>query len=131
PAILLRIGLLFFAIGVTDAVAGGEAPPLGVPPFVADAGVHDVAVQNAGIVVAVPARARVPEEFRADVAFVASANEVGGDIQGRLRLDQRRRRVRRRASDGGFETGGDAVEAGRRGARSHDGGIGGEAGILP
>ena len=92
---------------------------------------HDVPVQDAGIVVAVPARARVPEEFRGDVPFVASAEEVGGDIQRRLRFDKGCRRVGRRASDRELEAGCDLEEAVIRRVGANDVRLELEAGILP
>ena len=72
--VLFRIGLFLFTIGEADAVARGETPRLCVHPLVPDTGMHDVPVQDPGVVIAVPAPACVPEECRGDVPFVASAD---------------------------------------------------------
>src|SRR5262249_19524718 len=64
PAVLLRIRLLFFAVGVADAIAGREASPGLVHPSIPQSSQYHLPVQNGCIVVAVPAGARVPEHFR-------------------------------------------------------------------
>src|SRR5262249_34140626 len=97
--VLFRIGLLLFAIGVAQAVAGGEASLLGVDPLMPDTGIRNVPVQNASIIVSIPAPARIPEEPRRDVPFIASANERIGNVERRVRLDKGRRRVGWCASD--------------------------------
>jgi hypothetical protein len=72
---------------------------------------HDVPVENAGIIVAIPARAGVPEVSRRDAPFIASAEEIRADIQGRVRFDKGRRRVDGRASNRELEAGCDLEEA--------------------
>ena len=92
---------------------------------------HDVAVHDAGIVVAVPAPPGVPEEFRGDVPFVIAAQEIGGDIQRLVWFDKRGRRVGRRASDRELEAGCDLEEAIIRGIGADDVRLELEARVFP
>ena len=70
-AVLLRIGLLLFAIGVADAVAGGEAPPLRVRPRIPDTGMQDV-----------PATSGVRPGLTRVVAGLAGAQPTGNSRPG-------------------------------------------------
>ena len=64
PAVLFRIRLLFLAIGIADAIARRESPSRIICPDVPYSCKEYVAVQDAGILVAVPARAGIPEKSR-------------------------------------------------------------------
>jgi hypothetical protein len=111
PPIFFRIGLLFFAVGIADAIAGHEASPLVVGPGVSDAGKSEVPVQDPGVVVAIPAGTGVPEPRRRNLSLVVSADEVIGRIELRLRLYEGRRWIGRRSADGKLESGSDEEEA--------------------
>src|SRR4029079_2663952 len=103
PSVLFRISLLLLAIGVAHTVARSETSPLLVDPLVPDTGIRDVPVQNASIVVAIPASTRIPEEPRSDIPFIASTNERIGNVERRVRLDKGGRRISWRSSDGELE----------------------------
>ena len=78
PTVVLWIRLVLFAVGIADAIAGREKPPLIVHPLVPDARKNDVPVPNAGVVVAVPARA--PRDVGATVTTQCDAlKHVGQD----------------------------------------------------